>query len=112
MNCLRCGQKLEKDGTFCDKCVTTMEHFPVDPGTAVILPKKKPVVPAAHPVRSRTLEETVRQQKGTIRLLSIALAVLVLLVALETAILFLHTTDHEDTTPIGQNYNAETTNDK
>lgn len=112
MNCLRCGQKLEKDGTFCGNCLTTMEQFPVDPGTAVILPKKKPVVSAARPVRSRTLEETVRQQKSTIRLLSIALAVLVLLVALETTILFLHTSHHKDTASIGQNYSAETTNDK
>lgn len=106
MNCLRCGLKLEVDGSFCPKCVEIMEKDPVDIHARVILPKRKPVV-NSRPVKVRSPEEIILQQKKTIRSLAYVMIVLVLLVAILTSVLFL--LPREEASPIGQNYNTETT---
>ena len=41
MNCLRCGREVEEGHAFCDGCLESMKQYPVRPGTAVMLPKRK-----------------------------------------------------------------------
>ena len=111
MNCLRCGQKLESDGSFCASCQEEMEKFPVEPGTPLVLPKEKSAVNQPRQVITMTPEKKIARQNRTIRLLTAALLALVMLIILETALLF-HLGNRQRKTPIGQNYSTESTRSK
>ena len=81
MNCLRCGREIEDDRVFCDHCLQSMEKYPVRPGTAVMLPKRKEAtvqkktkhhlpVPPAEQIRN------LRKQRFLLILISLLLACL------------------------------------
>ena len=41
MNCMKCGRELSDEGVFCIDCLLEMEKYPVDPGTVVLLPRRR-----------------------------------------------------------------------
>ena len=41
MYCMKCGREIEDGQAFCGDCLAVMEKYPVKPGTAVILPKRR-----------------------------------------------------------------------
>ena len=81
MNCLRCGRENQEDHVFCESCRKEMEKYPVRPGTAVMLPRKREEVSIkktkrhVHP--QVPLEEQVRKLKKQRMWLIIALLVIV-----------------------------------
>lgn len=108
MNCLKCGRETVEDHVFCDKCLQEMEKYPVRPGTALMLPKRKeessPKKSKRHGYSAISAEEQVRslkRQKGwlvaSVGLLTLLLAVTVLLSALRY---------HRKVLLPGQNYSA------
>ena len=106
MKCLKCGR--ETDQTFCEKCRAEMEKYPVNPGTIVLLPKERPANKKPQP-RHQTAppEETVRSQRRTIRRLSRAVAVLLVLLVL-TGIAIVQLVQRSAKPAVGQNYNTVT----
>ena len=83
MNCLRCGRELEDDRTFCDHCLQSMEKYPVRPGTAVMLPKRKdPTVLKKTKLRlPPTPAEQIRKLRRQRTVLSLAALILAALLA-------------------------------
>ena len=70
MYCLRCGREVNEDQDFCPDCVSVMEKYPVKPGTAVILPKRREGIPISRaPVRRKTLtaEDQIRKLRRSVR---------------------------------------------
>jgi len=64
MICLKCGKKTKEDHVFCDKCLTTMEAYPVKPDVHIQLPNRSAAAAAkkAGPKRRQlTAEEQVVQ---------------------------------------------------
>ena len=41
MYCMKCGRETEEETVFCRDCLLEMEKYPVDPGTVVLLPRRK-----------------------------------------------------------------------
>ena len=40
MACIKCGKDTASGAEFCEECLAEMSHYPVKPGTPVILPKR------------------------------------------------------------------------
>lgn len=40
MYCLKCGRETGSEKVFCDDCLTSMEQYPVKPGTPIHLPRR------------------------------------------------------------------------
>lgn len=81
MNCLRCGRETQDDHVFCEGCREEMEKYPVRPGTAVMLPRRReePVAKKSrrHVHAVPTMEEQVhrlKHQRFWLGLISIVLA--------------------------------------
>ena len=106
MKCLKCGR--ETDQTFCEKCRAEMEKYPVKPGTIVLLPKERPSNKKPQPRhQAAPPEETVRSQRRTIRRLSRAVAVLLVLLVL-TGIAIVQLVERSAKPAVGQNYSTVT----
>lgn len=80
MQCMKCGREVPDGHVFCDKCLETMDRYPVKPGTPVqILPrtpkdkasKKRGLSPEELLSRQRRLNRRLRL---LVWLLAIALA--------------------------------------
>lgn len=41
MNCIKCGRETVDEDIFCLNCLAEMEKYPVQPGTVVLLPRRK-----------------------------------------------------------------------
>ena len=111
MGCLKCGRKTEGDQVFCDLCQTAMEYYPVRPGTAVHLPRRRTAVaPAKQAKRKRPLshEEQLAGLRKSLRRTRICAAVLALLLCL-TAATLTYVFLSADEPLIGQNYTIDTT---
>lgn len=107
MNCMKCGRETTGEHVFCDRCLATMDCYPVKPGTAIHLPKREEA-PRKPAPRKRTIppEEQIQTLKRALhrsRLFGI-----ILLVALTLAALLLLREFAGDETPIiGQNYTID-----
>lgn len=108
MRCLKCGR--ETDQTFCESCREEMARYPVKPGTIIQLPKDRS---DSYTRRSSTWramispETQIENQKRTIRRLSKAVAVLVvLLLGMGFAMVRIMMDSRQP--PVGQNYSAVT----
>ena len=103
MKCIKCGR--ETDQTFCEKCRAEMEKYPVKPGTIVLLPKERPANKKPQPRHQATPpEEKLRSQRRTIRRLSRAVAVLLVL----TGIAIVRLVERSAKPAVGQNYSTVT----
>ena len=83
MKCLKCGKETKSDHVFCDRCLATMEAYPVKPGTPVQLPTRPIVTPSKKTPRRRTLnqEERTKLLKKVCKHLIAAILVLALLLS-------------------------------
>ena len=41
MNCMKCGRETDDNNVFCQNCLLEMEKYPVQPGSVVLLPRRK-----------------------------------------------------------------------
>lgn len=105
MECLKCGR--ETDQTFCPKCREVMEKYPVKPGTAVNLPKRKSESIKKIRRHQITPEMQVEHLKKRIVRLWYVIVTLVLLLAIAcSAAYYLH---GRNKLPLpGQNYSTVT----
>ena len=115
MNCLRCGRETSEDHVFCDKCREEMENFPVHPGTAVMLPRRRNDVPAKksrhHVHQAPSPEEQIKKLRKQRAGLSLTVAALAAILVL-TSVLLVMKLQEKPARP-GQNYSAmETTQSK
>lgn len=106
MNCLKCGKETEDTQVFCSDCRQIMDNYPVKPGTAVHIPHRDTAVQEKKTTRRRepTAAETILQQRGMIRWLTVTIAILSVLLCLVAGLL-IHTLDVQPPSrPIGQSY--------
>lgn len=110
MACLKCGRETPPELAFCQECMLDMERYPVKPGTAVQLPKRRENAAARRVAKRKSttrLEEQVRLLRKRVRMLSILLAASLILVA---ALVYPTIQFFARRTPaLGQNYSSITT---
>lgn len=108
MGCMRCGRDVPGEQAFCEDCLLEMEKYPVKPGTAVMLPKRKETPSVRKQPRRKTLspEEQVKILKHRVRNLTIGL-ILALVLAVLLAVPALEHLKEDHFLP-GQNYNSFT----
>ena len=41
MYCMKCGKEITENGVFCSDCLLEMEKYPIEPGTVVLLPRRR-----------------------------------------------------------------------
>lgn len=109
MNCMRCNRDIEDGQVFCAQCLEVMKNSPVNPGTAIRIPRRPDPQPR-RAVRRKTLseEEQIRILKKRLRILTWLFAiVLTLLIALSIFTVIHFTQEHNVRLP-GQNYSSAT----
>ena len=90
MACIKCGKDTANGAEFCAECLAEMAHYPVKPGTPVILPKRTEQVYVKHN-KKKVLkpEQQVLHLKKRIRILTGISIVLLLLLAAAVALIWL-----------------------
>ena len=110
MNCYRCGRETVNEQVFCEKCLATMQKYPIKPGTAVQLPDRKALERQASPVirRQPSAEELVPQLRKTVRILVAAVSLLSITLGLTAWLLVRSSLNVQLPTPgnMGRNYTA------
>ena len=90
MYCLKCGKDTEDHHVFCNSCLSTMEAYPVKPGTPIVLPvRPDPAEEKKAPHRRRTLTPTehIAGLHRIIRWLAILVAALAVALGIAVALL-------------------------
>lgn len=85
MKCMKCGRETTAEQVFCQECLLDMQKYPVKPGTAVMLPKRRDSsVPRKAPKRrTPNTEDQLRMLRKRVHLLTaLLLLALVLIVCL------------------------------
>ena len=111
MYCMKCGKEVSENRVFCDDCLETMSHYPVEQGTPVHLPSTATSMEkkSAPKKPQLTAEERLLRFRVVTRWLSIAL-VSTLLVLSITISLLVHTLNTPTAAnDIGKNYNTVST---
>mgnify|MGYP003300484812 CR=1 FL=1 len=105
MACLKCGRETEGQQVFCSDCHQTMNRYPVNPDTVVVLPKR-PAIPEEQKAarKQKRPEEQEALLKRMIRWLLITIGVLTTLVCLLAGLLLYNLTNTPTKPNIGQNY--------
>lgn len=90
MACIKCGKDTASGAEFCEECLAEMRHYPVKPGTPVILPKREERTAAKH-LRKKALkpEAQVVNLKKTVRLLWCLNVFLLMLLVVAAATIWL-----------------------
>ena len=106
MNCMKCGKEMTEDGVFCSDCLLEMEKYPVDPGTVVLLPRRREIsIPKKQPKRHIPVpEEQIASLRKRILILT-----LLLIVCITAIVLMFEPTMHyvrDEHFEIGQNYSS------
>ena len=113
MYCLKCGREVNEDRNFCPDCVSVMEKYPVKPGTAVLLPKRREGSPISRsPVRRKTLtaEEQIRKLRRNALTFFVMWVITFLLLCAVTALGISHVLQQQHFS-LGQNYSVITHNE-
>lgn len=109
MNCIKCGRETQNENVFCQDCLIEMEKYPVQPGTVVLLPRRREtsVVKKMPKRHIPTAEEQIRFLRKCVMTLTIALAVCIVAIAL----MFKPTMHYvmDEHVEIGQNYSSVVT---
>ena len=108
MNCVKCGRELTDDGVFCTDCLLEMEKYPVDPGTVVLLPRRRESPIQKKQVKRHTPapEEQIASLRKRVLVLT-----LLLIVCIAAIVLMFEPTMHyirDEHYEIGQNYSSVT----
>lgn len=108
MNCIKCGQEINTDGVFCADCLLEMEKYPVEPGTVVLLPRRKEAsIQKKQPKRHvPSPEEQIAALRRRVLVLTLLLAACVTAIVLmfEPTMHYIRDEHFE----IGQNYSSAT----
>ena len=112
MQCIKCGKDTENDQVFCDDCLNAMEEYPVKATTTVHLPQRinEPIpVKVPHRRWSQSPEDQIIHLKKVIRGLSLALALLSLVLVIGVAVSTNAVVKIRKDLLTGKNYAVETT---
>ena len=106
MNCMKCGKEITDNGVFCVDCLLEMEKYPVDPGTVVLLPRRRetPILKKQVKRHVPTPEEQIAVLRKRVLILTLLLAV-----CITAIILMFEPTMHyvrDEHFEIGQNYSS------
>ena len=69
MKCMKCGREIDEGQVFCPDCLLVMAKYPVKPGTAIVLPKKRDSA-VKRPAPRRKLvtpEDQIRKLRRSLR---------------------------------------------
>lgn len=90
MACIKCGKETASGAEFCEECLAEMAHYPVKPGTPVILPKHAEHTNVKHS-KKKTMkpEQQVLHLKRKVRWLRGIGIVLFLLLAVAAVLIWL-----------------------
>lgn len=105
MNCLKCGKEIPEKQVFCDRCLASMNDYPVKPDARVHLPTEPRQVPTKKSVRRKRVlsaVEQIAQLKNRVRNLSLIAVILAVMLCLTAGLLA--KTLLEDTPELGRNY--------
>ncbi len=107
MNCIKCGVEVSTEQMFCDECLAEMEKYPVKPGIAIQLPKRReiPVFKKAAPRRRATPDERVRRLQRLVAVLCVLLLAAVLVIGRLLYPMVQPMVEEEKPKP-GQNYSS------
>lgn len=106
MNCMKCGREVTEDGVFCTDCLLEMEKYPVDPGTVVLLPRRRETV--IQKKQSKRHGPTPEEQIASLRKRILVLTLL-LIACITAVVLMFEPTMHyvrDEHFEIGQNYSS------
>jgi len=108
MNCMKCSREIEGEGAFCQDCLLEMEKYPVQPGTVVLLPRRK-----ENSFQKKTVKRHVPSPEEQITTLQRQIRLLFLLLVLcfvAIGIMFKPAMHYirDEHIPIGQNYSTVT----
>lgn len=109
MNCMKCGTQIQEGNVFCERCLSDMKKYPVNPGTPIQLPSRPaPEAVKKAPPRSRvpTAEEKLSRMRQVVKWLAVSLVVSLLLLGFSISLLLEDTTAENGKDTIGQNYNT------
>ena len=106
MNCMKCGRETQEETVFCQDCLAEMAKYTVQPGTVVLLPRRRePSLIKKMPKRHvPTAEEQVIVLRKWVMWLSILLAICIVAI-----VLMFNPTMHyvlDEHVEIGQNYSS------
>ena len=106
MNCMRCGRETQAEDVFCQSCLMDMAKHPIQPGTVVLLPRRR-----EPSVVKKTMKRHMPSQEEQIKLLRKRVMILTLLLAaaVTAIVLMFNPTMHyvmDQHFEIGQNYSS------
>lgn len=109
MKCMRCGRDIEAGQVFCPECLQNMSRHPVNPGTAIRIPRRPdPQLKRAARRKAIPEEEQIRILKKRLKLMTILFVIcVVILIAMAIPAAFHFATEHNVFLP-GQNYSSIT----
>ena len=113
MYCLKCGRDVYGDQVFCSDCLSVMDQYPVKPGTAIQLPKRREGNAAPRPVSRRknlTAEDQIRKLRRSVRNLFVLWLVTFLALCAMSVPGIAHILE-QDHFGLGQNYSVISPND-
>lgn len=106
MNCIKCGRETVDEDVFCQDCLLEMEKYPVQPGTVVLLPRRKDY--SYTKKNSKRHVPSVEEQIAILRK-QVGLLIFFLLVAIACIAVMFKPTMHyvrDEHFEIGQNYSS------
>ena len=109
MHCMKCGIEIEDGQVFCESCLADMKRYPVKPEAKIQLPSRPTQEAVKKPTpRNKVLtpEKKILRLQKTVKWLSTALVVALLLVSFSCYLLAELITEKPAEDNIGQNYNT------
>lgn len=108
MNCMKCGRETHEDSVFCQDCLVEMQKYPVDPGTVVLLPRRKEgasvkKMPKRH-APSPEERLAVLQKRVTLLFVLLAACIVAIVLMFQPTMHYILDEHYE----IGQNYSSVT----
>ena len=108
MNCMKCGRETQGEDVFCQDCLVEMQRYPVEPGTVVLLPRRKetPAYKKAPKRYTPAPEETIAvlEQQRLLLLLALAACFIAIALMFKPTMHYVRDEHYE----IGQNYSSVT----
>jgi len=108
MNCMKGGREMDGEGAFCQDCLLEMDKYPVEPGTVVLLPRRRETAPQKKAVKRQ--KPSPEEQLAVLRR-RMGLLVLLLIVCFAAIALMFQPAMHyirDEHYEIGQNYSSVT----
>ena len=105
MNCIKCGRETMGEDVFCQDCLLEMQKYPVQPGTVVLLPRRKDFSSKKtikrHTPPPEELISNLRRQNATLLFL-LAVCIIAIALMFEPTMHYVQEEHYE----IGQNYSS------